>query len=436
MDDLLTPRPHPPSLARLAGSRALRLGALLRTVWRARRNLLHLVHPEIVDHAYLVDVSGPARMITVNDAGLARHVLLGAEDAFVKAPLYQALLGDVLGGGSILLEGAAARTRRRILAPAFNARAMARLEALVARRVAETVEGWLRADGPVDLSADCARMAMGVVLEAFFGADLGPRLTAVAQTLDRLFIEASTPALADLIGLGAWAPRRSRAAVRAAVAEIDAELYALIDRRAAEGGYRSDLLDRLRAARDPETGQALDRRALRDETMTLFLAGHETTALSLAWGLDRLAREPEVADRLAADPTLADTAYEEILRLHPPAWMIAREAARPTQWRDLAFRAGDRVQIPIYLLHRNRRYWTEPQRFEPSRFDGPPPAAYMPFGLGPRACVGMALARMEGRAALRAVARLRLTPAGPPPRPVGRITLRSAAPIRVHVAPR
>jgi len=438
MSNTLHPRPHPPSLRRLAVSPALRALTTARTVWRARRNLLHIVHPDVADLPWCETRMGAQRLVTVNDAGLARHVLRDAEACFVKGPLYRALLSDVVGESSLLLEGEAARARRRLLGPAFNARAMARVEGVVRAHVEATVRGWTRAPGVVDLTADCPRMAMRIALEAFFGADLGARVERIAAILDEMLAEASTPSLADLLGLPAWAPRRSRRRVRAAVREVETILYGVIDaRRANPADEPTDLLDALLGAVDPETGARLSRRAVRDEVMTLFLAGHETTALSMAWGLDRLSREPAAQARIAADPALAGPAYEEALRLYPPAWIVARECAAPTRWDDLSLRAGDRVQIPIFVLHRNRRYWRDPDAFDLDRFAAGAPPAFMPFGLGPRICVGMALARLEGRMLLAAaLSRLTLTPAGAPPEPVGRVTLRSAAPIRVRVAPR
>jgi cytochrome P450 len=443
MNSPLHPEPAPPPLAQLQASPLLRAMSMAQTVWRARRNLLHIVHPGVADVPWHVSQMGASRLVTVNDADLARHVLRDAAERYAKGPLYHALLDDVLGRGSILLEGEAARQRRRLLAPAFNARAMARVQAVVDRRVAATVADWAKRAGKggaeIDVSADAARMAMEIVLEAFFGADLGARMGDAVALLDRLFVDASTPSLADLLSLPPWAPRRSRASVRDAVAEVDALLMPLIDARMGrpsppDGG---DLLDRLIGARDPETGAALDRDTVRDEVMTLFLAGHETTALSVAWGLDRLAREPGWAKRIAADPALVPLAYEEILRLYPPAYILARCCVATDRWGALEIRVGDRVQVPIFMLHRNARYWSAPHAFDPTRFAGSVPAAFMPFGLGARACIGMGLARIEGRALLSAaLTRLRLSPVGPPPRPVGRVTLRSESPIRVAMTPR
>ncbi len=439
----LHPRPAPPALARLDASPSLRAATTALTLWRARRNLLHMFHPGVGALPWRMERLAGLRLVTVNDAGLARHILATRASSYGKGPLYQALLGDVLGSGSLLLEGEASRQRRRLIGPAFSAKALARVEGVVARRTAATVAGWeeaARVGRPVDLSADCLRLTMDIAMEAFFGAELGPRAKPLAETLDRLLIEASTASLADLMGLPAWAPRRSRARVSAMVLEIDRVLNGVIDARLGAPGGQGDLLDALLGARDPETGAALSRREVRDEVMTLFMAGHETTALSLSWGLDRLAREPATQARLAEtdEPAALARAYEEILRLYPPAYALAREAREDDRYEGpsgaLDVRAGDRFQIPIFMLHRNCD-WPAPDAFAPERFRVPPPPAFMPFGAGPRACVGMALARMEGRALLSAaLPRLVFTPAGPPPEAVGRVTLRTRAPVRARVS--
>lgn len=412
--------------------------ALGRILWRARRDLRALFPPELTEGAWTAARFGASRLITVNDAALARHILTDAAGAYAKGPLYQALLGDVLGAGSLLLEGETSRQRRRLIAPAFNARSMSRTEELVRAAVDEQAGAWAAQDGPLDLSADSARLTMRVALAAFFGADLGARAPGLARTLDALLTEASTPSFADLLELPAWFPRRDRGPVRRMLAEVDPILFDLIaGRRAAGPREPHDLLDMLLGARDAETGAALDDRAVRDEVMTLLLAGHETTALAIAFGLDRLAREGDWQDRIAADPALARPAFEEIMRLHPPAYVVARQALVHDAWRDLAIAPGDRIQIPIFRLHRDPAAWPEPERFDPGRFATPPPAAYMPFGAGPRACIGAALARLEGRVLLeRMTPRLRFIPVGPPPAAVGRVTLRAARPILARVARR
>jgi cytochrome P450 len=446
---LFDPRPGPPPLDRLAARPLLRQWATARALWQARRNLLHLFHPEVQERGFHVMQFGPDRLITLADAAMARHVLADRDGTYVKAPLYAAMLGEVLGpSASLLIEGEASRARRRLLAPAFNARAMARAEAVVEAHVAALLDGW---SGTVDLTRAIPRFAMSLAMDAFFSTEPGPRADRLAGLIEALIVEAGTPAFADLANLPAWIPRKGRRRLRAMLAELNAALFAIIDARRDRPGP-GDLLDTLMAARDAETGAALSRQDLRDEVMTLFLAGHETTALSLIWGLDRLAREPAAAEALAGalagaglPPTaaasrgsaLVSQTYDEILRLYPPAFAVARMATAPDRVGPLAIRPGDRIQIAIFMLHRSARWWTDPAAFRPARFAEKAPEAFMPFGAGPRLCIGLAFARLEAQHLLaRALSRFRLAPVGPPPEPLGKITLRTAGAVRVTVAPR
>ena len=444
---LFDPRPAPPPLAALAASPWRRQWATARMLWRARKNLLHLFHPEVqeVGHAAL-DFAGE-RLITLADAGMGRQVLGDRYERYIKAPLYHSILGEVLGPtASLLIEGDASRQRRRLLAPAFNARAMARAEAVVERHVTALLDRWAAGDGTVDLTRDIPRFALALAMDAFFSSEPGAAAARLAATIEALLHEAGTPAFADLANLPAWVPRKGRRRLRALVAELDAALFPLIDARRERPGP-GDLLDVLIGARDAETGAALSRQDVRDEVMTLFLAGHETTALSLIWGLDRLAREPQAAQALrdaarAIPPTVAASralplcsqTYDEILRLYPPAFALARQAVARDQVGPYAIQPGDRLQIAVFMIHRSPRHWTAPGAFDPSRFAGKAPEAFMPFGAGPRLCIGLAFARLEAQHLMaRALVRFDLKPVGPPPQPLGRITLRTDGPVRLRV---
>ncbi|MGF1502058.1 MAG: cytochrome P450 [Paracoccaceae bacterium] len=457
---LYSPAAVRPPLDRLERRPVLRRWTMLKAVWRARRNLLEMFHPGIQARPWHVDDLGMMRLITVNDPGFARHVLSENAANYAKGPMYAALLGDFLGeNASLLLNGEAARTRRRLLAPAFNARALRRLEKVIAREVQATVARWRAAGGEIALSDEAAMLAMRVAMEAFFSASLGARAAGLARLLDRTMTEAGTPSMADIMELPGWVPRRSRARVRALVAELDRELYALIDERRARAsgdpGPEADLLDLLVTARDGETGRPLSREEVRNEVATLFIAGHETTALSLVWGLDRLAREPALQDRLAdpwaaarrrlgrpftaeearALPLLPET-YDEMLRLYPPVFAVARAALGPDRWKDVEIRAGDRVQIAMFMLHRASALWDAPETFDPERFREArhPAFAFLPFGGGPRICLGMGVAKTEAHLLIaEALAAFRLRPVGPPPEPMGKITLRTAAPVRLRL---
>lgn len=461
-DRLFTPSVAPPPLARLRANPWLRRINMLRTVTRGARNLLELYHPEMQDLRWHVARVGRTTVVTINDADLARHVLQTNADNYVKGRFYDVIFGLFLGKSSLTMEGAEWRQRRRLISPAFNARAMRGVEDVVIRHVDALIDRWTEAadrNRAVNVTEDAAALTMRIAMEAFFSAAMGPETARICTLMDRVITDSGSPPIADIMGLPGWAPRRSRRQVRLWLAELDAWLGPLIDARLARRDQGEpeapDLLDILVHARDAETGALLDRQAIRNEVMTLFSAGHETTALSLSWGLDRLAREPDWQERLARAAAAAETggplspaqarevpllpaAYDELLRLYPPAFAVGREALADDAFEDLRIGAGHRVQVAIFMLHRNARHWPEPGRFDPTRFlpegrEGRHPFAHLPFGGGPRICVGLALARLEGLSALaRLLPRLRLDPAGPPPQALGKITLRTRDPVRLH----
>lgn len=463
-DTLFEPSVRPPSLARLRANPILRRVNMVRTILRGSRNLLELHHPELHEHRWLIAKLGKETVITVNDPDLARHVLQTNAENYIKGRFYQIIFGNFLGQSSLTLEDEAWRQRRRLISPAFNARAMRGVEGVVIRHVEAMADDWATAADRrqmVDVSHDAATLTMRIAMEAFFSAPMGAETARIGDLMDKIITDSGSPPFADIMGLGKWAPRRSRRQAFAWLAELDAWLYPLIDTRLAqrdEGEPEApDLLDILVHARDAETGALLDRQAIRNEVLTLFAAGHETTALSLSWGLDRLAREPEWQERLAEaaraaeaaagepltpaqarDVALLPAVFDELLRLYPPAFSVGRQARAADRFEDQAIGAGDRIQIAIFAIHRNPRWWPEPGRFDPTRFlpegrAGRHPFAHIPFGGGPRICVGLALARLEGLMALaRLLPRFRLEAVGAPPEALGKITLRTKAPVRLR----
>lgn len=467
-DTLYRPHPAPPSLAALGRSRLRRRIYVLRNILRTSRNFLNLYHPELAEHRWLTNRLRDEQVVSINDPELARHVLQTNADNYVKGRFYEIIFGAFLGKSSLTLEHEAWRTRRRLISPAFNARAMKGVEGVIERHVEAMLARWEAAadrGAEIDLSADAAELTMRIAMEAFFSADMGADPARIARLMEGVITDAGTIDFADVLQLPKWFPRRDRREAFGWLAELDAWLFALVDRRLEARGRgepeHPDLLDILVHARDEETGALLDRRAIRNEVFTLFAAGHETTALSLAWGLDRLAREPEWQERLAEAAAEAEAAagrplaaaearavpllpaaYDEMLRLYPPAFSVGRTALGEDRFEDLVIEPGARVQVAIHMIHRDPRHWPEPGRFDPTRFlpegrRGRHPFAHIPFGGGPRICVGLALARLEGLTVLaRLLPRLRLSAPGEPPKPLGKITLRTEAPVRLRVSRR
>jgi cytochrome P450 len=298
-------------------------------------------------------------------------------------------------------------------------------------------------------------LSLEIVGDTLFSADLqgsAPELVAAVITaLDHVIARSRNP-----VWPPAWLPTAANRAFKAAVATLDDAVARLVDARRA-GPPQPDLLQMLLDARDDD-GRPMDPTQLRDELVTLLVAGHETVASALTWAWALLAQHPAAADRVAAeaatgtlDPrTLPYTAavFDEALRLYPPAWLITRRADEDDALGDVPVPAGSLVIISPYVAHRRPARWPEPEAFRPERFleAATPRFAYLPFGAGPRLCIGQAFARLEGTLILAALARrlkLDLTPDGVPPvealvtlRPHGGLKLRLSARATEPVAAR
>jgi cytochrome P450 len=206
------------------------------------------------------------------------------------------------------------------------------------------------------------------------------------------------------------------------------------------GGDRDDMISRLRAARDPETGQPLSAEEIRDQVLVFLLAGHETTAGALTFTLYELGRNPALQDRVAADEELTRAALMEGMRLYPPAYSTERRAEIDTKVGGYAVPAGTRVILSSWVTHRHPAFWPDPDRFDPTRFTGRqerPRYAYFPFGGGPRSCIGEHFALLEATILLRTLLSRHRVESLDPRLPLApMITLRPAAPVRARLTPR
>jgi cytochrome P450 len=298
----------------------------------------------------------------------------------------------------------------------------------------------------VDASKACLGLALAIVARTLFGADLGTRTEEISTAVEEVSRRALQRAQAWIPTPLAW-PTPGNRAYRRAIQTLDACVRALL-----RAEPNSDVFARLSATVDPRSGRTLDERDLRDEGMSLFLAGHETTASTLAWTLDHLARAPELQARLRAearerlgdgaqraeglaDLPLLDAVVSEVLRLHPPAWLLMRRALAADELAGFEIPARSFLSVPVYTIHRLASLWPDPERFRPERFlDGAPPhpCAFLPFGAGPRRCLGEAFARAETRVVLtRLLERFELRPVGAPPEPAPFLTLRPASAVRL-----
>jgi cytochrome P450 len=355
----------------------------------------------------------------LNHPDLVWDVLVSDHRAFRKGPTIDAAR-RVLGDGLLTTEGDDHRRDRRLIQPMFQPSRLRAYLPAIERLADRAIDGW-RDGQELDVHAEMSRLTLAIVVESLFGADLpagdavavSDALTEVLGQYPRVF----SPFLAVTERLPLPANRR----FDRATAVFDAAVYRLIERRRADGASGDDLLSTLLRAHDEDGSMTAER--VRDQAITMFLAGHETTSNALSWAWFLLARHPHAADRLRADVdarapeadaaagerTFAGAVLDEAMRLFPPAWAIGRRATRTHDAGGYALAPGSVVVISPWLLHRDPRWWSRPRAFEPERWLAPdaerPRAASLPFGAGPRMCVGEPFARLEAVVVLSRIAR-------------------------------
>jgi cytochrome P450 len=329
----------------------------------------------------------------------------------------------IIGDGILSSQGSQHKRRRAIVAPAFQANRLARYADSIVdqtdRLLAEIAPGQR-----LDIGHAMMRLTLEIVGATLFNAKVSGDVHAVGEAVTE-GSEAVTEMLRSLVFLPPSRLTSSGRKLLRAGADLDRIVYRIIRERRASGEDPGDVLSMLLAARDAETGQGLSDIELRDEVMTLFLAGHETTANALIWALSLLSKHPEVARKLTDEvdklggrpprfedlPALPFTlsVFKESLRLYPPAYLVGRVALTETRIGPHHIPRGQVVFVNIYAIQRRPELFPEPDAFRPERFlDGAerrwPKGAYLPFGGGPRICVGNHFALMEGQLVLARLA--------------------------------
>ncbi len=418
-----------------------------------RDNTLATFPPEAFDEDIVAGRLLWRRRFIINEPSGIRHVLLDNAANYRKSELTRRLLEPGLGRGLLTSEGETWRRHRRIMAPAFDRRSIEGYAPVITAVTRDLLAEWdaLPDTSEVDVGAAMMRTTLHIISRAMFSANSDEIVDVVERGVGR-YQMTMRPSLFDLLGFPAWLvnlfSRRRRSA--AVFSEFDRAVDELINSRASGkpgagvSAQPKDLLARLVAARDAETGGGMTAKEVRDEVVTIFMAGHETTAQALTWTWYLLSLHPSVEARLDEElravlsgrtPQYEDIAQlrytrmviEESMRLYPPAHTMAREPIAADEVLGQRIPAGSIVLIAPWLLHRKASLWREPHRFDPDRFATEPPRfSYIPFGAGPRICIGAAFAMTEAILILAMIAqryRLRLK-AGHPIEPQGLITLR------------
>jgi cytochrome P450 len=326
-------------------------------------------------------------------------------------------------------EGAHWRWQRQAAAPAFRHDRIAAMTPIMARAGESALARWRAAGGNVatDVAADMVRVTFDVILVSMLSGGEGLDIDEASREITAYLETIGRPGLMDMVGAPIWLRNLLHPRGRRAAQYLRAAVSALIARRRATGETRGDLLDMLMASTDPETGRAMSDADLRDNLITFIAAGHETTALALTWALYLVGGHPPTEARLLEEvrAVAGDGAIEaehvarlvftrqvvlEALRLYPPVALVPRMCVAPVTLGGRRLEPGAMVLIPVYVVHRHRLLWDNPDAFDPDRFAPEKGAekrrfAFLPFGGGPRICIGMQFALTEATAILATLVR-------------------------------
>jgi len=365
---------------------------------------------------------GPKRMIFVSNPEVVDTVLVANVRNFVKSAQFKALEA-ILGNGLVLAEGDHWRRQRRLMQPAFHRERIAGYGQMMTDYTEAAIDAWPKG-GVLDMHAEMTRLTMEIVAKTLLDVDVRDDASSLGDLLTRAFESFNARMNSLWLFLPDSIPIPTNVKLHRAVRQLDAFMYRVIAERRAGGGDRGDLLSMLMDARDEDGSQMSDRQ-LRDEAVTLFGAGHETTATTLSWALYLVANHTQVWERLAAEVdevtggrppsagdlpqlTYCDMVLNETLRLYPAVAGLGREAVDDCELGGYPVAGGTSLFLSMWTLHRDPRYFEEPERFLPERWEDGlenriPRFAFFPFSGGPRQCIGASFAMMEATLVLAAI---------------------------------
>lgn len=353
----------------------------------------------------------PEPAYLINHPDYIRHVLVDNNKNYSKETYINQMFKNVVADGLLVSEGDVWRQQRRMMQPAFHQQRIAGLSELVVTETVDMLERWRGLEGQaLDISREMSVLTLSIITKALFGIDIGSHAAEVGQAVNLG---------ADLLEK----PRHPR--FQTAMQTIESVVQHIITERRQGGKDMGDLLSMLLAAQDEETGVMMDDRQLRNQVMTLLLAGYETTANALTWTWYLLAQHPQVSLKIQEEvtrelggclPAYTDLArlpytlqvFEEAMRLYSPAWILGRKALADDEIGGYTVPAGTIIAISPYTMHRHPGFWENPDEFDPDRFSpersiGRHRFAYLPFGAGPRQCIGNRFALMEAHLIIAAI---------------------------------
>jgi cytochrome P450 len=358
------------------------------------------------------------RVYLVNHPDFIEHVLDIHHPTYGKGSAVERIK-PLFGEGLTTSNGEAWRHQRRLLRPVFHARRITGLAAVITQATTELLTDWqaLSERGqPLAIATEMMNLTRAIIVRALFGNDVDGEIPALSEALT-IALEYTNRRVWSVIDIPKYFPTPRNRHFRTALHLLDRLVYRTIDRRSQKGGDKSDLISVLMDLHDEETNEPMSTQQLRDQIMTLFIAGHTTAAAALAWLWIVLAQHPRIEQRLQNEvrtvlgdrlPTAEDIrilsylrrVINEVMRLYPPTWVTARTPLEDDQIGGYWIPARSVVLLSPYLMHRHACFWKHPEAFDPARFSPEqstqrPRYAYFPFGGGPRTCIGRGLALME-----------------------------------------
>jgi len=356
------------------------------------------------------------KMVFLTKPDYIKHVLATNNKSYHKGIEYEQLK-LTLGEGLLTSEGSFWLRQRRLSQPSFHRKKIALFVDTMVNSTQELLNDWATRDQEkLDVLPEMMKVTLDVIGKTMFSSQVKSQAEVVENALGVL-VEDAFRRIQAMLRVPLWIPTPNNRQTRKAITNLDKVIFALIDQRRATGESQDDLLSMLMEAEDADTGERMSDMQLRDEAMTIFIAGHETTANVLTWALYLMAKNPAVQEKLVAEvdavlqgkpPTMEHTTQldytrmvlEETMRLYPPAWAIGRKAIEDDTIGGYKINKGDNILICPLATHRSEQFWDQPLAFRPERFSKAAAKErhrfeYFPFGGGPRLCIGNNFAMLE-----------------------------------------
>ncbi len=409
------------------------LGSLLAM----RKNAMDLMVRTARDYGGIAQIKlGPERAFLVNDPEFLKYVYQDHVKNFVKQTKAWKMFRLIFGDGLLTSDGELWRRQRRLMQPSFHRERIGGLVQVMREATQEMLQAWqgFTPGRSFDLSSEMMRLTLRIVGETLLGINMSADAAIVARALP-ILLEETVHQVTRIFRLPLKFPTLGHLRFRKALKEMRGVGERVIQSRKANPEKRADLLEMLMEAKDEETGKSMSDEQLLDEVLTIFLAGHETTANALTWTWYLLSQNPEVEKKFFEEidgvlqgkaPAFEDLpklqyverVFKEALRLYPPAWFVGRLVLEDDQIGGYFIPAGSMVFLSPYVTHHSPEIWKNPEHFDPDRFlpenfSQMHRFAYIPFGAGPRQCIGNHFAIMEAQVILASIAqkyRLKLVP--------------------------